>query len=370
MKNLFMSISTCLISCALFSCGENAILEEVDNGGGIPQTKSTIDAPYYVQSDGSLRFRSTEDYFTITDSLVKLSDQELNNWEETIGFVSYRSYTDKLIDEIEEAYNNDDFNKVNSLLNDNAKYVYMDTDSIVKPLIKSKAYQSVTNKDGIFYLGDLKNVVDDTYIYAIGKQRSISPKLSYVMESNLRSTADLIQYKEYSYTKKDRTKKVISSCSLIKNIVLTDVQGANISIVQFQIFVDGKRYKRGWKHYSTGYSVQDIECVFKDIPMTVREDQTLEASEDFPYTHPGRIDAGESKNHTFVFNIGRSVKNYTEPIQHAICIHYKASTWGTAPEGLGYNYSNGKYGVDDNHHDKKCADRVCSLHPNVHSGDN
>lgn len=369
MKNFFVSIGTCLISCALFSCGENAVLEEVDNGGGIPQTKSTIDAPCYVQSDGSLRFRSTEDYFAITDSLIKLTDQELNNWEESIGFISYRSYVDKLIGEVEEAYNNDDSNKVNSLLNEYAKYIYLDTDSIVKPLIRSKVYQSVTNKDGIFYLGDLKNVVDDTSIYAIGKERSVSPKLSYAMESNLRSTTDLIQYNEYSYPKKDGTKMVISSCSLVKNIALTDVQGNNVSCVQFQIFVDGKRHKRGWKHYSTGYSVKDITCRFKDIPLAVNSDQTLKSTGDFNFSHPGRDNAGESKNHTFVYNIGLSVKNYTRPIQHAACIHYKAITRGTDPEGLGYNYSNGNYGIDEDHHHDKCAANVCSLHPNVHSGE-
>jgi len=35
-----MFIGTCLFSCALFSCGENSVLEEVDNSGDAPQTKS------------------------------------------------------------------------------------------------------------------------------------------------------------------------------------------------------------------------------------------------------------------------------------------------------------------------------------------
>lgn len=370
MKNLIVSIGTCLLSCALFSCNENTMLEEVDNGGANPQTKSAIDASYYVQGDGTLCFRSVDDYFAVTDSLIKLTDQELSNWEESIGFVSYRSHVDKLIDEVEEAFNEDDNNKANLLLTDYSKYIYLDTDSIVKPYISSKTYQSITNKDGVFYLGDLKNVVNNTSIYAVEKGRSVSPKLSYVMTSNLRSLNDLVQYKEYDYVKNDGTKKVISSCSLVRNIALTDVQGNNHSCVQFQIFVDGKRHKRGWKHYTTGYSVKDITCRFKDIPLAVNPDQTLKSTGDYLLSHPGKDDADQAKSHTFVYNIGLSVKNYTNPIQHATCIHYKAMTWGTGAEGLGYNYCNGSYGIDENHKDKKCAEKVCSVHSNVHSGDN
>lgn len=368
MKNLIVSIGTCLLSCALFSCSENPVLEEVDNGGENPLTKSVVDAPYYIQKDGTLCFRNVYDYFTVTDSLIKLTDQELNNWEEAIGFVSYRSYVDKLIDEVEDAFNESDNSRVSSLLADYSKYIYLDTDSIVKPFIKSKTYQSVTNKDGVFYLGYLKNIVDDTSIYAVGRERSVSPKLSYVITSNLRSLNDLVQYDEHDYPKVDGTKMVISSCSLVKNIALTDVQGNNHTCVQFQIFVDGKRYKRGWKHYTTGYSVKDITCRFKDIPLAVNPDQTLRSAGDYLLSHPGKDDADQAKSHTFVYNIGLSVKNYTNPIQHATCIHYKAMTWGTGEEGLGYNYCNGNYGIDKDHQYGDCAPNVCTVHSNVHSG--
>lgn len=370
MKNLIVSIGTCLLSCALFSCNENAIVEEVDNGGGILQTKSAIDAPYSLRADGSLSFRNVDDYFAVTDSLIKLNDEDFVNWENSIGFVSYRSYVDKLTDEVEEAINDSNSDKVSSLLNDYAKFISLDEDSIVKPNIKSETYRRITNKDGVFYIGDLKNVVDETSIYAVdnGMTRSVSPKLSYVITNNLRGLADPINYTEYSYIKKDETKMVITKCSLVKNIALTDAQGKNFSCVQFQIYVDGKRSKRGWKHYSTGYTVKDITCVFKDIPTAVYPDETLKSTGDYLFTHPGEDSQGKSKNHTFVYNIGLAVKNFTNPIQHAACIHYKAMTWGTQPEGIGYNYSNNQYGIDKNHNDNKCADKVCSLHSNVHSG--
>ena len=129
-----MFIGTCLFSCALFSCGENSVLEEVDNSGDAPQTKSSVDVPCYVQGDGSLCFRSTKDYFAVTDSLIKLTDQELNNWEKTMGFVSYRSYVNKFVNEVEEAYNDEDFDKFDQLLNKYAEYIYLDTDSLVKPV--------------------------------------------------------------------------------------------------------------------------------------------------------------------------------------------------------------------------------------------
>lgn len=49
MKNLIVSIGTCLLSCALFSCNENAIVEEADNGTSPVKTKSVEDASYYVK---------------------------------------------------------------------------------------------------------------------------------------------------------------------------------------------------------------------------------------------------------------------------------------------------------------------------------
>lgn len=369
MKSLIVSIGTCLLSCALFSCSENATLDEVGNVGVDPQTKSVTDVPYFVQADGSLNFRSTNDYFAVTDSLIKLSDEELNNWEKAIGFVSYRSYVDELIGEVEDAFNDENYDKAKSLLNDYSKYIYLDKDSLVKPLISSKNYQIITNKNGVFYLGDVQNVVDHNFIYAVGKERSVSPKISYVITNNSRTIDDPIQYKEYSYPKEDGTKMVITSCSVVRNIALTDAQGNNHSCVQFQIFVDGKRHKRGWKHYSTTYFVKDIICIFKDVPLTVREDQTLNSTGDYKFEHSGTDSAGESKNHTFVYNIGKVVKNYTRPIQNAACIHYKAITGGTAPEGIGYNYANKNYGIDTNHSKGECAKDVCSIHSNVHSGE-
>ena len=369
MNKLIMFIGTCLFSCALFSCGENSVLEEVDNSGDAPQTKSSVDVPCYVQGDGSLCFRSTKDYFAVTDSLIKLTDQELNNWEKTMGFVSYRSYVNKFVNEVEEAYNDEDFDKFDQLLNKYAEYIYLDTDSLVKPFIKSKTYQCITNKDGVFYLGDVKNVVDETSVYSIGKERSMSPRISYVMTGNAREVTDVIGYKEYSYKKADYTKMVITSCSLLRNVVLTDTQGTNEACIQFHIFVDGKRKKGSWKHYSTSYAVEQIECVFKNIPLTVNEDQTLKSIGDFELSHPGLDEADVSDNHTFVYNLGLSVRNYTKPVQHAACIHYKAITGGTNPEGLGYNYANGKYGMDEDHNAGNCAKKVCDEHDNVHSGE-
>ncbi len=69
-----------------------------------------------------------------------------------MGFVSYRSYVNKFVNEVEEAYNDEDFDKFDQLLNKYAEYIYLDTDSLVKPVIKSKTYQCITNKDGVFYL--------------------------------------------------------------------------------------------------------------------------------------------------------------------------------------------------------------------------
>ena len=361
MKNLIVSIGTCLLSCALFSCNENTMLEEVDSEGANPQTKSAVDVPYYVKEDGSLCFTSVENYYATTDLLMNFSNKEFRNWEKQNGFTSYRTYTNSIIDEIEDAQNDNDQMKVSSLLSKYSEYVYINNDSIVMPIIQANAYRCVTNKDGVFYLNDIKNVVNGKYIYAEASNmaKNASIKYPYVISNNLlRDEEEHVDYNNLEYTKSDNTKSVNASCKLIRHLVSKDAQGTFYAIVQFEVTCFGRRNKKwgGWQRYSTSHSIENIHCHFKNIPVSVKSDGTLGSlAVDYPFDHDGidQID-DDSKYGVKTYNMGIIVKNYAKPLTSAQCIHFMVKTGGTAPEGLGYNYYKNNYNDKNN----TCSDHA------------
>lgn len=62
-----------------------------------------------------------------------------------------------------------------------------------------------------------------------------------------------------------------------------------------------------------------------------------------------------------------SVRNMSQPLQLPDCIHFKAETWGTSPEGAGYNYYKGSYLEPSVCLAIGGASNICPIHKNVHS---
>ena len=235
-------------------------------------------------------------------------------------------------------------------MNDYSKYIYLDNDSIIQPVISSNTYRHITNKDGIFYLNEVKNVVDGKYIYAEtnSKTKSLLMKQSYVISNNLLRADDEehVDYNNLEYVKSDNTKSVNANCKLIRHIVNKDAQGTFYAMVQFEVTCFGRRNKKigGWQRYSTSHTIENIHCHLKNIPISVKSDGTLNALVvDYPFDHDavGQIDT-DSKYGIRTYNLGIMVKNYERPITSAQCIHFMVKTGGTYPEGLGYNYYNDK----------------------------
>lgn len=159
MKKKFSTMVLGLTVALLSSCNGNDIVEETAMSNvktkAIEQVKSRCSVV-----DGILHFSSTDDYYALTDSLCKLSDVEFENWENQNNFLSYRTYVNRIIDEIESAQNENDVDKVSSLLKEYSNYVYLSEEDFVQPVILATSYRSIVNKDGIFYFNDTENVVD------------------------------------------------------------------------------------------------------------------------------------------------------------------------------------------------------------------
>lgn len=369
MKSLISIISTCLISSMLFSCEQNAFLDEGASGNVQTKSTQTIDTPYLVEADRALNFRSAEDYFAITDSLSKLTESEFRDWEIANNFKSYRTYTNNIISKFYEAIENDDNQEATNILTKNKDYIYITEDSIARPMIKSLNYQNITNQNGIFYLNGVKNIVDREFISLETSYKSKNiKKIAYVTPIGIQTRDEQKQYKLLSYTKEDGTKRAYAECYLIKNIAFQDTEGANQTMIQFQIIVDGKRKKpAGWKNYTTSYAVEDITCVFNEIPKTLYPNGTVATYGVVEFIHSAQERLGSGKSGIYLANLMEfSVKNLTKPLYEPTCIHFKAVTGGTNPEGVGYNYHAGNYSdMDHNITGDKLNTKICPNHKNV-----
>lgn len=367
MKSKNFILLLCTSTLALVSCEQTDVIEETSANIGLSPSIS-LDAPYHIENDGALNFRSTEDYYAISDSLSKLSENEFRNWEASNQFESYRTFTDNIIDAIYTAMDNAP-SKVTELLNRNKQYVYMTKDSLLYPTIKSYAYQNILNKDGIFYINGIKNIVDSKYITLASSDNSRSiHRIAYLNPISTKERSnEQIDFELFSYTKSDNTKRAYAQCFLIKNTAFNDSHGANQTMVQFQIIVDGKKKMHsGWKHYTTDYTVAEIECIFNGIPTEVYPNGTVKSYGIKKLHVPAKVQLGEGKDGKYLVNLmSFSVRNMSDPIQMPDCIHFKAETRGTSPEGVGYNFYKGKYILP--HNSIKGVSNICPLHQNVYS---
>ncbi|MFV0270484.1 MAG: hypothetical protein ACK5HZ_02200 [Macellibacteroides fermentans] len=143
---ILLILSSCNNEENLFSNDsyENVIEQSAFGESSLDKLKTH--AVYYVNDEKALVFSSLEDYGFLLDSISKITDEEFSEWENRIGFESYRTFVNNIMektietDRLQFSYPN--FFEKNKELN------------MVIPKIKSYLYQSIVNKEGSFYIGN------------------------------------------------------------------------------------------------------------------------------------------------------------------------------------------------------------------------
>lgn len=261
MKNKFILISLALSIFA--SCNKSDDLMNIEGKALASQTQSIESLPYYVEN-GALNFRSADDFFFYADSIANLSGYDFENWEKVTGFTSYRSITDKMIEEIEEA--EDDALMYNRLLLDYSEFVEKVGDRI-EPKIKSNIYRSVVNKDGVFYTNGIRNLVDDQDVTVSNEDGKEERSISYVAKPLTRATtgnASLPLGVREAYG----DKRMVFTEAKILRIYAAERYRAGV-----EVLVDGK--KKGpakWKHYATEFRMRDFIVRLPGVAYTLKPD--------------------------------------------------------------------------------------------------
>lgn len=112
--------------------------------------EASYDANYWL-SDGVLHFKSSDAYHHLLDSLVQLDYKEFSQWEESIGFSSFWTSQQEVLEMIDTISKEEDFYIIAA---ENPKLVYLNDDELELVEIGSN-YRLVGNADGIFCVNDM-----------------------------------------------------------------------------------------------------------------------------------------------------------------------------------------------------------------------
>ena len=110
-----------------------------------------------------LSFETDEQFDSVTNKILGMTDQELDNWERKNSFVSYRSVFKNANKEWLEV------TTTNEQTNFLKKYQDILTlvDSTLKPLIEIYLYQSIVNREGIYRTNGYVNKIIGDYIVSV-----------------------------------------------------------------------------------------------------------------------------------------------------------------------------------------------------------
>lgn len=324
MKKLFVLPLSIL---CLASCSNDILLENSEQTQRVEVAKMMTND--FVIQNGAIHFCSVDAFFKQIDVLANMPKEEFELWESQNNFTSYKSYTNRLID---EALNiEDDELKSNFILN-HANYIKQQGDMVV-PVISANIYRSIVNKDGFFYVNGTKNIVDESTVSAYSNVARKIERASYVFNEIQDSRA--ISNVQYERRQKDYDgRRVITSSRVIQ------VSAFNDQFTRYawgiEIFIDGmKKGPAKWKHYSTDHFHRNISCTFEKLPIGVDQyDNVIYQQQVNPWVFNEVRNSGDCPNWTVSYTVSTPLSKMV-PLEGVKELTYDAYTRGTGDSNHG-----------------------------------
>lgn len=211
--------------------------------------------------DGTMHFPTAESCIQTMESLT--SEAELNAFEKKYHFVSWRTQVDMMLDDIIACETPEEYQ---SVLETCEGYLKEDEDRLM-PVITSVGYASIANLDGVFYVGDVKHIVDGNSVSVEISDpitRSIKvEKFDYIVPfkgvDETRSDSQL----KYTDERRETSKyKVFARTNVLRHTVVEQVNGKNSYNTSFavQVHVSGqkKKFLIGWNTYKDRFYVENL----------------------------------------------------------------------------------------------------------------
>jgi hypothetical protein len=238
-----------------------------------------------VDADGVLHFDSPETFFATIGTLSKLSPAELDAWEDSRGFVSYRREFETVMRQVSGAATED---ISNTLLKRNADIVGMENDRLV-PRLQAFGYRALTPRSGLFYVdGTIHKVTPELVVTARdGKRETVEHALVVAEQQDVAATATMstpapgVRVVRYARPESADSSTLSGCTERVSAFFNTSSRKVDISLntrdyycedccgnYYHQIFVDGrmsgyrkKTIGKGWTQdsYNTSYYYDSLE---------------------------------------------------------------------------------------------------------------
>lgn len=213
---------------------------------------------FYVE-DGIIHFSTLEDAIFVTDSVVNLSDTEYHRWAESIGLRSYRSHIAELMD---AAYQLESEQEFDAFVQLNSQYL-LQKDEEIYPRIDIRFYTSICNTEGVYYIGDVKTVVDEQYVTTY-QQNTVINQTPYKFETKTRTVGET-NYAEKKAYFDDRA--VFTSAKVYLQTLYENTNSSRYQLA-VQVYMNAK--KKGavrWKHYKTIFYIREVLIQVDNTPV-------------------------------------------------------------------------------------------------------
>jgi hypothetical protein len=141
--------------------------------------------------DGALSFETADAFFETSGKLGTMTENERQDWEASIGFVSMNT---ELINIFLQVEAEEDEATIKQIVTSNSDLVKL-VDGEVLPIIESNAYAAITNRKGIFYVEGVIHKVEGGKIASSedGNEQTVTDAL----HSNLKSSNTGVNVIEY-----------------------------------------------------------------------------------------------------------------------------------------------------------------------------
>ena len=199
-----------LTSCDKTEVTPSSCLEKSEEAEVVANIESyenltLADMPQLEVRDEMLYFANSEQYFKTIAIVSKMTDEELDKWEQELGFVSLRTMQNKIWDKIEKI---EEIEVVRNIIEQNSEYFKFELikDNVeILPIVNDVIYASICNEKSMYCLKkQFTKIIDEHVIYSVNKN-----KVSRITEKNI-SEIDS-EVKIYNYVVSNNTKNNFGS---------------------------------------------------------------------------------------------------------------------------------------------------------------
>jgi hypothetical protein len=207
--------------------------------------------------DGVLTFTDNEIFFKTVEELSKMSEAQLDNWEQQIGFKSYRNEYENFLNATEVAELANDEATYKSLIGENRDILSIENNT-VSPKFASNFWKNFINRQGIYKVGNSLLKFENTYVLEAegGNVNNPNVFLNAIkrVAENLNNQTRANCNNSMSAVKENGSRRTILN---IRIRYCAGCCGMTRAFVEFEAKGEKKSVFGGWNSYNTAITIKN-----------------------------------------------------------------------------------------------------------------